>query len=155
MEEIIAGYRRIRPEYSPTDLLFTAATDAGFASRSYDQADRKAEQGGAPTYFYMLNWNTPVDGGKWQSPHALDIGMVFDNVAKAESMSGIGDEQQLIADMMSEAWLAFARTGNPNNHLLPEWPAYQTDARMVMVFDLEPSVQEDPHGEQRRLFPQP
>jgi para-nitrobenzyl esterase len=155
VEEIIAGYRRIRPEYSPTDLLFTAATDAGFTSRSYDQANRKAEQGGAPTYFYMLNWNTPVDGGKWQSPHALDIGMVFDNVAKAESMSGIGDEQQLIADMMSEAWLAFARTGNPNNHLLPEWPAYQTDARMVMVFDLEPSVQEDPHGEQRRLFPQP
>jgi len=150
--EIIAGYRRIRPGYSPADVLFTAATDAGFLNRSHYQADRKAELGGAPTYFYMLDWDTPVDGGKWRAPHALEIGMVFDNVAKSESMSGIGEEQQHIADLMSESWLAFARTGNPNNANLPEWPAYDTDSRMVMKFSLEPSAQSDPHGEQRSLF---
>jgi|TARA_B100000315_G_scaffold29061_1_gene24732 para-nitrobenzyl esterase len=150
--EVIAGYRRIRPEYSPADLLFTAATDAGFLNRSHQLADRKAEQGGAPAFFYMLNWDTPVDGGKWRAPHALEIGMVFDNVAKSASMSGVGEDQQRIADLMSEAWLAFARTGDPNNALLPDWPAYTTEDRMVMLFDLEPQAQSDPHGEQRRLF---
>jgi para-nitrobenzyl esterase len=152
VNELIAEYRRIRPEYSPADVLFTATTDAGFLNRSHLQADRKSELGGAPTYFYMLNWDTPVDGGKWRSPHALEIGMVFDNVALSESMSGIGEEQQHIADMMSESWLAFARTGNPNHPGIPEWPVYDTESRMVMMFDLEPRAAADPHGEQRKLF---
>lgn len=149
---IIAEYRRLHPEYSPAELFFTASTDAGFLNRSVEIADRKAEQSAAPVYFYMLTWKTPVDDGKWLSPHALDIGMVFDNVAKSESMSGIGPDQQKIADMMSEAWLAFAKSGNPNHAGLPEWPAYTTERRSVMLFDLEPAVVDDPHGEQRKLF---
>ena len=149
---VIAHYRRIRPEYSPTDLLFTATTDAGFLNRSHYQADRKAELGGAPTYFYMLDWNTPVDGGKWRAPHALELGMVFDNVAKSESMSGVGEAQQHIADLMSESWLAFARTGNPHHSKLPEWPAYDTKTRTVMMFGARPAAVADPHGAQRAVF---
>jgi para-nitrobenzyl esterase len=149
---IVSSYRRIRPEYSPTDVLFTAATDAGFLNRSHQQADRKSDLGGAPTYFYMLNWGTPVDGGKWRSPHALDIGMVFDNVARSAAMSGTGEAQQHIADIMSESWLAFARNGNPNNPLVPEWPAYEKGSRMVMQFERNPQAVSDPHGEQRALF---
>jgi len=78
--------------------------------------------------------------------------MVFDNVAKSESMSGIGEEQQKIADMMSEAWLAFARTGNPNHAGLPAWPQYNNEERPVMLFDLTPQVVNDPHGPQRKIF---
>lgn len=152
VDKIIAGYRRLRPDYSPTEMIFTATTDAGFHNRSIEQADKKARQGGAPAYFYQLAWNTPVDDGKWFSPHALDIGMVFDNVAKSESMSGIGADQQKIADMMSEAWLAFARTGNPNHAGLPAWSEYNDKDRPVMVFDLTPQVVNDPHGPQRKLF---
>lgn len=152
VDRVIAQYRRLNPDYSPSDLLFTAATDAGFLLRSIRIADRKADQAGAPVYFYMLNWATPVQGGKWGSPHALDIGMVFDNVAKSASMSGIGEEQQAIADMMSESWLAFARTGDPNNAVIPHWPAYTSKQRSMMLFDIVPEVKNDPHGEQRRVF---
>ena len=152
VDRVIAEYRRLNPGYSPSDLLFTAATDAGFLLRSIRIADRKADQAGAPVYFYMLNWATPVQGGKWGSPHALEIGMVFDNVAKSASMSGIGEEQQAIADMMSESWLAFARTGDPNNAVIPYWPAYTSKQRSMMLFDIVPEVKNDPHGEQRRVF---
>lgn len=150
--EIIAGYRRLQPGYDPTDVLFTATTDGGFLNRSHLQADRKANAGGAPTWFYMLDWDTPVDGGKWRAPHALDIGMAFDNVAYSESMSGVGPEQQQIADIMSEAWLAFARTGNPGHSGLPEWPVYEADSRMVMMFANEARVAPDPHGPERALL---
>jgi para-nitrobenzyl esterase len=151
VDKIIAEYRRLRPEYGPAELLYTASTDAGFLNRSIEQADKKTAQGGAPVYFYQLYWDTPVDGGKWLSPHASEIGMVFDNVAKSESMSGIGEEQQKIADMMSEAWLAFARSGNPNHAGLPAWPEYGEE-RAVMLFDLTPQVVNDPHGPQRKIF---
>ena len=149
---ILADYRRMHPNFSPTNVYFTITSDRTFLRTSVVQADRKADQGGAPVFFYLLDWDTPVDGGKWLCPHALDIGFVFDNVAKSESMSGIGPDQQKLADIMSESWLAFARTGDPNNALIPRWPAYDSKRRPTMIFDLEPRVVEDPRAPERALF---
>jgi para-nitrobenzyl esterase len=109
----VAALRAAYPNDKPSDIYFTAATEASFRTRAIAQAERKAAQGGAPAYMYLLNWETPVAGGKWKSPHALEIGMVFDNVAKSESMSGVGPVQQSIADAMSGAWLRFAKTATP------------------------------------------
>ncbi|MFO1014167.1 MAG: carboxylesterase/lipase family protein [Caulobacteraceae bacterium] len=150
--EILAGYRKLHPDYTPANCYFTITTDRGFLRTSIAQADRKAEQGGAPVYFYILDWDTPVDGGRWMAPHALDIGFVFDNVHKSESMSGIGPEQQKIADQMSESWLAFAKTSNPNNAHVPHWPAYDVANRATMIFDVTPRVENDPRAKDRALF---
>ena len=84
--------------------------------------------------------------GKWKSPHALEIGFVFDNVANSASMSGVGAEQQHIADMMSEAWIAFARGGDPNNANLPKWEPYTPDRRATMIIDTVPALADDPRG---------
>ena len=149
---IIAGYRDLQPESTASDIYFEATTDANYLAGHRIQAERKVAQGGAPTYLYLFNWDTPVQGGKWRCPHALEIGFVFDNVAKSESMSGIGEEQQRVADVMAETWLAFAKTGDPNNAKIPEWPAYNTNERPVMVLDETPELVEDPRSEQVKLF---
>jgi para-nitrobenzyl esterase len=151
-QAIVDGYRRLHPDFTAPNLYFTITSDRAFLRTSVVEADRKAEQDGAPVWFYILDWNTPVDGGKWLCPHALDIGFVFDNVAKSESMSGFGADQQRMADLMSEAWLAFARTGDPNNPLLPPWPAYDAKRRATMIFDLEPRAVDDPRAAERALF---
>jgi para-nitrobenzyl esterase len=149
---IIAGYRKLQPESDPADIFFEATTDARWLAGHVLQAERKAEQGGAPAYLYLFNWDTPVDGGKWRSPHALEIGFVFDNVANSESMSGVGEAQQRVADIMADTWIAFARTGNPNNPQIPEWPPYNLESRPVMVLDETPEVVNDARGAQRALF---
>ncbi|HEX7034572.1 MAG TPA: carboxylesterase family protein [Pseudomonadales bacterium] len=149
---IIAGYRELEPQADPADIYFEATTDARWLAGHVTQAERKVEQGGAPAYLYLFNWDTPVDGGKWRSPHALEIGFVFDNVANSESMSGIGEAQQRVADIMADTWIAFARTGNPNNPAIPEWPPYDLERRPVMVFDETPEVVNDARGAQRALF---
>ena len=117
-----------------------------------EQAARKVAMGGAPVYMYLFNWNTPVQEGMWRTPHALEIGFVFDNVAKSESMSGMGEEQQRVADVMADSWIAFARTGDPNNGLVPQWAPYNLETRPVMVLDETPELVNDPRGEQMRQF---
>ena len=151
-QTVIETYRRLNPDYDPADVLFGATTDRGFLRNSVTQADRKAMQGGANAYFYLFNWDTPVQGGKWRSPHALEIGMVFDNVANSASMSGTGEEAQAMADIMADTWLAFARTGDPNNEQLPNWPAYNAGTRPMMMLDLSPGMVDDFHGAERALF---
>jgi para-nitrobenzyl esterase len=146
---IIDLYKAKHPDIEAPELYFMAVSDNGFFRGSVTVADRKSAQADAPAFFYMLDWETPVMDGKRYVPHALDIGMVFDNVAKSESMSGTGPEAQAIADQMSESWLAFARTGNPSNPKVGDWPAYTAAQRNMMVFRSQPGVEVDIRSEER------
>lgn len=145
----VAALRAVEPNATASDIYFTATSEARFRASAVAQAERKAAQaaqGGAPAFMYFVSWETPVDGGKWKSPHAVEIGMVFDNVAKSESMSGVGPAQQKVADAMSDAWLRFAKSGDPG------WPAYDPIKRATMVFGAEANVVNDPRPQERNLF---
>jgi para-nitrobenzyl esterase len=151
-KKIIDLYRKDYPEIEAPELYFMANADNRFMRGSVTVADRKAAQaaaGGAPVFFYHLDWKTPVMDGKRYVPHALDIGMVFDNVAKSESMSGKSPEAQAIADQMSESWLAFAKNGDPSNAKVPAWPAYTSEQRNMMVFRAQPGVEVDIRAAER------
>jgi len=149
---IIAGYRELEPEADPSDIYLEATTDSRYLAGHVLQAERMVAQGGAPVYLYLFDWDTPVDGGRWRSPHALEIGFVFDNVANSASMSGVGEEQQRVADIMADTWIAFARSGSPNHPRLPEWPPYDLETRPVMVLDESPEVVHDARAAQRALL---
>ena len=152
VDAIIAGYRALDPSTEAADVYFEATTDARWAAGHVTQAERKVRQDGTPAYLYLFDWDTPVDGGKWRSPHALEIGFVFDNVSNSVSMSGQGEAQQRVADVMADTWIAFAKTGNPNNPSIPDWPAYDLTQRAVMVFNENPQMVPDARGAQRRLI---
>ena len=77
---------------------------------------------------------------------------MFDNVAKSESMVGRGGDTGVIAEQMSAAWLAFARTGNPNNKSMPQWPPFRLPDRATMVFDVKSRVVNDFRGNERQLL---
>ncbi|HBK08057.1 MAG TPA: hypothetical protein DDZ81_19750 [Acetobacteraceae bacterium] len=149
---VIAGFRKLMPDASPSDLFFAITTDRRVRQQAWAQAERKVAQGAAPVWLYELDWATPVDGGKWGSPHSLDVAFVFDNVAKSESMVGSGPDPQHMADQMSAAWLAFARGGNPNHPAIPVWPAFTSAERATMVFDATSRVANDFRGDERTLL---
>ena len=99
-----------------------------------------------------VDWATPVEGGKWRSPRSLGLAFVFDNVAKSEAMVGTGPDPQALADQLSAAWLAFARSGNPNVPALPTWPAFKPSERATMVFDVKSRVINDFRNDERTLL---
>jgi para-nitrobenzyl esterase len=146
---LLAAVRETFPDYSPSHLAAGVQTATMMWSGSITLAERKAAQNAAPAYMYLLAWETTAARGKLRSPHALEIPLVFDNVEKARSFCGRNDPQ-VVAEQMSEAWLAFARTGDPNTPALPDWPAYDAARRATMVFDLESRVVEDPYPKIRQ-----
>jgi para-nitrobenzyl esterase len=150
-EALIAAARATFPDYSPSHLASAVQTATMFWRDSIALAERKAAQGAAPAYMYLMAWETPRGRGKLRSPHALEIPLVFDNVETARNFVGNGDDPQRLAEQMSEAWLAFARTGNPATPTLPDWPAYEPSRRATMVFNLESRVVEDPYPAMRKV----
>jgi len=153
--KVISGWRARHPRATPSDLYFYITTEAGMGLNANTVAVRKSAQGGAPVYLYRLEWETPIEGGRMRSPHSLDIPLIFDNVAKADRLIGTGAEPaQRVADVMSAAWLAFARNGTPNAPGLPSWPAFNAKDRSTMIFDVTSRAVNDPLHDERALLPQ-
>ena len=71
----------------------------------------------------------------YTSYHTSEIPFVFNNIDKADTTIGGGEEAQLLSDRMSQAWINFARTGNPSVEGLPEWEAYTPEGGATMIFD--------------------
>ncbi len=151
-DHAIAVYRKGRPQASHLDLALIIETDvSNFRSGTDLQAERKAEPGHAPVYMYRFQWHTPVGGGRLRSMHCLEIPFVFDNVEACKTITGDGPDRQPLADKMSAAWVAFARTGNPNHKALPRWEPFTAAARHTMMFNTECRSVLDPYREERLL----
>lgn len=152
IDRVLATFRETWPGATPSDLFFAIDTDMAMRRGAWQQAERKAAQGGAPVWLYEVDWRTPVGGGKWRTPHSVELALVFDNVAKSASMVGTGAEPQRLADQMSGCWLAFARSGNPDHAGVSHWPIYSDAERATIVFDVTSRVVNDHRGAERKLL---
>jgi para-nitrobenzyl esterase len=146
---VIEKYSRWFPGISPTDLFFLATT----ASRSWRGAiieDEARAAAGTPAFAYQLDWACPDPRRRAQ--HMTDIPLAFDNTGKQGAITGDGEAARAMAAIVSATFIAFARTGDPNNATIPKWTPYSSGGRETMVFDLPPHLASDPRGEQRKLF---
>ena len=150
IDKLIATYRKGRPKASNLDLALIIETDASpFRSGTDTEAERKAALGKAPVYVYRFQWYSPVSGGRLRAMHCMDIPFVFDNVDLAQSVVGDGRDRYELADGMSASWVAFARSGNPNNKLVPKWEPFTADQRATMIFNTETRAVNDPYRDER------
>ena len=148
-EAIMTAYRKDEPNRTPVDILAALATDVTFRGRMLHGAEAKANARQAPVYVYQFLWKIPVDGGIWRSPHAVDIPFAFGNIDKARMMTGPGPGPQEVSRNLMAAFVAFARTGNPNNSRMPEWTPYDTTTRATMTIDEKCRLVNDFRGTDR------
>ena len=158
-EEIYALYKRSSWTEKKTPYLIQAQifTDSGFRRGAITQAERKAALGKAPAYMYLWTYPSPGFDGKFGAVHGTDVSASFNNYR--DGIGGAGShEQRALWTTFASAWVAFAKTANPNNPKTPNWPAYETAKRTTMIFDNNVRVENDPRGEIRRFWesmPQP
>jgi para-nitrobenzyl esterase len=145
---VLDVYRNANPDASPSDLYFLIASDERYSAPVMKIAERRAALGKGPVYLYYFRWETPLDGGKYKAPHTVEIPFAFHNLQASPWTANVPGTEAL-ADQVSDAWLAFAKTGNPNTPKLPQWPAFDAQRRATMVFDTKSAVADDPLHDQR------
>jgi para-nitrobenzyl esterase len=145
---VIDVYRKTNPGASPSDLYFLIASDHRYSAPVMKIAERRAALGQGKVYLYYFRWESPIEGGRRRSPHTIEIPFVFDNI-KASRLTAASPDAPALAAKVSDAWIAFARTGEPTTSALPKWPAFTAQDRPTMVFDNRSAVVSDPIREER------
>jgi para-nitrobenzyl esterase len=87
-------------------------------------------------YLYNFNRQIPGDTPETQNGafHTGEVPYAYDNLAKVKRP--YQDVDRKLAKYMSNYWVNFAKTGNPNGEGLPAWPRFQ-EGNQVMLLDVE------------------
>lgn len=147
-DTIIDAFQNLYPTLTPVDLLERIG-DTATRTAAIVQAQRKMQLNAAPAYLYQFAWQTPAFDGRPGAFHGSDVPFVFDNTDRCASMTGGTSEARALAARMSDAWIQFARTGNPNHSGLPDWPAFRPDRVPTMIFDDTCEVKNNHDGDAR------
>ncbi|MGH1471263.1 MAG: carboxylesterase/lipase family protein [Cellvibrionaceae bacterium] len=153
--ELITTYRAENPTASASEIFFLIVSDARYVIPCQVIAERRAALKAAPVYSYYLTWKTNTFNGQLMTPHALDIPFVFDNTDTEKTVYGFTTgtkEERDLADKISDTWIAFARSGNPNNNKIPTWKEYSEDQRHQMILDNDIKLANDPIKNQRIIM---
>ena len=90
--------------------------------------------------------------GGQRALHCIDLPFCFDNTDRSDDLTGGGPVARALAAKVSEAWIQFARGGNPNHEGLPHWPAFSAATCPTMIFNNTCTVQNDPDKAERRVI---
>lgn len=127
-------YEKAYPERHPLDLL---ALDFIFRLPGLKYIAKRSELNQC-TWSYLFNLDLPIDGGRTPG-HCSDVPYVFHNTEIVPSTYREGIREKLETQIF-ETVMAFARTGNPNNDTIPDWPASSPGKEYTMIFDTDTKV---------------
>lgn len=146
---LIEAYRKARRSRgagaSPSEIFIAIQTDRMFRIPCLRAVEAQTRYNPA-TYNYLFTWESPALGGVLGACHALDIGFVFGTYDPA--FHGSGPAADRLSINMQDAWLAFARTGNPSCESLGEWLPYG-ERRMTMILGESSYLDEAPYDDER------
>ncbi len=155
---LLRTYRGARAERgAPTDpvaLFFAIETDRIFRLPAIRLAEAQSAHQ-SEVFMYRFDFGSPAFDGKLGACHAIELPFVFGNHAKpwVDKFVGAGPEVDGLAGRTMDAWLAFARAGDPSHAGLPEaWPAYDTARRGTQLLALEPSLALAPDDAERAFW---
>lgn len=157
-QKLLSAYRQGRPDATPSEIAVAIESAAFAGAGSITIAERKATQGGAPVFMYMMtdHINATVPGTNYPvgAMHAMDIRLKFNNIASSEARQpSLTPEERADHERagknMSGMWAAFARTSQPAAAGQPAWPAYDLKTRATMMIGPRCHVAYDPYPAER------
>ena len=155
---LIDGYRRIRggrgDATDPTSLFAAIETDRKMRMPAIDLAEALAARGQA-AHHYIFAHESPWEGGRLGSPHAIIIGFVFGTHAMSEESAaffGAGEAADAVSAHLQDAFRGLARTGSPRTEAMADWQPYDAQTRSTGIFAHPVRVASAPYDEERALW---
>ncbi len=156
-DAVIDSYAKARAQrgeaVTPAELFTAIETDRVFRIPGVRLAQVQPRHD-ARVYSYLFTWPSPAMGGALGSCHALELGFVFgtNNIPGMTAFAGTGPAAEKLATQMQDAWLAFARSGDPSNESTGLWKPYNEAHRATMIFGANTKLEEAPRDEERRAW---
>ena len=143
--DMVAAYRSARPDAGPVELFQAIWTDREFRIPSLRATEAQAGRPAA-AYSFLFTWPSPAPG--LGSCHGIDLPFVFGTLDSkgADAFAGSGPAAEALATRVQDAWLSFARTGDPG------WPAYDLTTRPTMLLGATCEVVGDPMSAERAAW---
>jgi len=140
---------RLRVHAPSAGAVLTALLgDAAFAADAVAFAQR-LHRAGRAAFVYRFDWSAHQH--EFGACHCIEMPFMFDTLPawQAPMLSG-GDPEAMrrLAAQMRDAWIGFARSGDPSHPGLPSWPRHG-EGLETMIFDTACRVVNDPSGRQR------
>jgi para-nitrobenzyl esterase len=151
--ETYARPRQGRASVAPPELWIAIETDRLFrvpALRLAELQHRHQSQ----TYAYLFTWTSPAMEGALGSCHALEIPFVFGTLHHPGISAFVGADPaaERLSMLIQEAWLAFARTGDPSHPQLGDWLPYHPGVRPTQILGPECELVNAPFEAERRFW---
>ena len=147
---VVREFRQHYPQWSPTDVYYAASTSARSWRGQVIEAEERAKAG-APGYVYQVNLNSTLEPNL-RAPHTIDIGLSFGNLDAPSSLTGTGPAAEAASRALQDAFIAFAKTGDPNCPSIPRWTPYTLPTRETMIVDAQCRMESNPRGWEREFF---
>ncbi|MDY7100277.1 MAG: carboxylesterase/lipase family protein [Actinomycetota bacterium] len=153
VDEALAAYREVHPDADHAGLRSAMMTDAVFRMPAVDLAEARIGTG-EDVWSYLFTWQSPAMGGMLGSCHALELPFVFRTIGLPAASLLLGGEEPpwALSEAIQDAWIAFARTGDPSHPNLPAWPRHDLDERPTMELGSTCGVISDHAAATRRLW---
>ena len=151
-DEVVAEFRKVQPHKKIQDALFL---DTTFRPGAKTVLARKLEKTKAPVYNYIFAYEYPINGGI-TAFHCSEIAFAFHALSEPHIHLATGGTSVGLAlqDKVSQAWIHFARTGNPSQPGLV-WKPYTVAGKETMVFDTVSEVRRLDDDKLLSLLPPP
>ena len=128
------------------------ASELRFGMQNYAWARTQSTLENVPVFLYYFNRPMPAEGEmkKYGAFHTAEIPYAYDNLSKMDRPWEQGDFE--LAEIQSDYWVNFAKTGNPNVEGLPLWPVFDVNKGLTMVLDIHPAASKHPYFPALEVF---
>lgn len=132
--------------------VIALTTDLNFRIPSIRLAEAVTSR--QPVWMYLLTFRSTSAYKPYLSAHSMELPFVFGNVDDLDALAFIGrdPDRGRISTEIQDAWIAFAKTGDPNAKGLPDWPRYTPKSRATMAFGKVTEIVADPLSGRRQAW---
>jgi para-nitrobenzyl esterase len=137
-EVALDTYRHALPHSSSSERWVAFQSDRIFHYPAVRVAELQSAHN-PQTFRYLFTWSPPALGFRIGACHGLEIPFVFGTLRDPflRPTLGLTRDARHLSRRMQDAWIAFARNGDPGHDALPDWAPYDVEDRTMMLFGTE------------------